>query len=84
MLLFSAQNTGSSWGKLRHETSPTHILGKRAAPRAFAAPRAAWPESFCFQWQPLQEEQLPEQPASGCCTLMGSPPFIAVLMMASM
>ena len=36
------------------------------------------------QWQPAQEEQLPVQPASGWRTAMGSPPFMAVLMMASM
>ena len=41
---------------------------------------------FCFrqvQWQPPQVEQLPVQDADGSCTVIGSPPFIAVLMMAS-
>ena len=38
----------------------------------------------CAQWQPPQVEQLPVQDALGSCTVMGSPPFIAVLMMASM
>ena len=35
------------------------------------------------QPQPPQVEQLPEQEAEGSCTVIGSPPFIAVLMMAS-
>lgn len=35
------------------------------------------------QWQPPQVEQLPVQAAEGSCTAMGSPPFMAVLMMAS-
>ena len=40
--------------------------------------------SFVFaQWQPPQVEQLPVQDAEGSCTVMGSPPFMAVLMMAS-
>ena len=40
------------------------------------------PKFLNAQWQPAQEAQLPEQPACGCSTVMGSPPFTAVLMMA--
>jgi hypothetical protein len=36
------------------------------------------------QWQPPQVEQLPVQAAEGSSTVIGSPPFIAVLMIASM
>ena len=35
------------------------------------------------QWQPPQVAQLPVQPPWGALTVMGSPPFMAVLMMAS-
>ena len=35
------------------------------------------------QPQPPQVEQLPVQEAEGSCTAIGSPPFIAALMMAS-
>ena len=36
------------------------------------------------QWQPAQEAQLPVQPPAGGLTVIGSPPFMAVLMIASM
>lgn len=39
---------------------------------------------FAFaQWQPPQVEQLPVQDSAGSDTVIGSPPFIAVLMIAS-
>ena len=53
---------------------------KQPAAARKAAPGAFFSEN---QWQPPQLEQLPVQPAAGSSTVIGSPPFIAVLMMAS-
>ena len=79
---------GDSSAMVVHLSCIPLLLGFAAGNRfckenAACKSEAAFSVSHLGQWQPPQVEQLPVQEALGSCTVMGSPPFMAVLMMAS-